>query len=115
MSLGSSKDGETPQSTSLQCSNASASSPPALLLLYDITSKMSFDNIRVSPAVGRECFSPGIGVVGALLGWLGVWGSWEPVLPVRTGCSGQAQPGGSSSQGTWLGAARLGEFCLRTW
>ncbi|KFQ61438.1 Ras-related protein Rab-37, partial [Pelecanus crispus] len=31
---------------SLQWGNASASSLPALLLLYDITSKMSFDNIR---------------------------------------------------------------------
>ncbi|NXU87978.1 RAB37 protein, partial [Xiphorhynchus elegans] len=30
----------------------------ALLLLYDITSKMSFDNIRVSPPVGQERVPP---------------------------------------------------------
>lgn len=115
MGLGSGRGGETIQSTCLQCSNASASSPPALLLLYDITSKMSFDNIRVSPAEGWECFSAGSGLVAALFGWPGVWGRWEPVLPVSTACSGQPQPAGSSSQGTWLGAAWLGEFCLRTW
>lgn len=65
--------GETGQSTSVQQGNASASSLPALLLLYDITSKMSFDNIRVSPLRwSGACFSPGIGVVGALRGLLGV-------------------------------------------
>lgn len=46
----------------------SAPSLPALLLLYDITSKMSFDNIRVSAPAPRS--SPGIGdTCGFFLGW----------------------------------------------
>ncbi|KAI1232391.1 hypothetical protein IHE44_0006851 [Lamprotornis superbus] len=51
----------------------------ALLLLYDITSKMSFDNIRVSPTVGWECFSPGLGPwVPCLAGW--VFGAAESLF-----------------------------------
>ena len=63
--------GETIRSASLQRGNASASSLPALLLLYDITSKMSFDNIRVSALRGLgTCFSPGVG------GWVPHMACW---------------------------------------
>lgn len=86
MGLGSGGDH---QSASLQWGNASASSLPALLLLYDITSKMSFDNIRVSPLHGLGArFLPGFGVLGALHDLLGVWGSLKPVLHVSTSCLG---------------------------
>lgn len=100
---------ETGRSASLQWSNASASSLPALLLLYDITSKMSFDNIRVSPCRGSgACFSLGIGVVGALRGLLGVWGSLKPVLHISCGCLGQTQPAGSWSPGRLAGRCTAG-------
>lgn len=77
------------QDTSLQWGNAAASSLPALLLLYDITSKMSFDNIRVSPLHGLGAhFLAGFGVLGALHDLLGVWGSLKPVLHVSNSCFG---------------------------
>lgn len=101
--------GETARSASLQQGNASASSLPALLLLYDITSKMSFDNIRVSPFCGLgACFSPGIGLVGALFGLLGVWGSLKPGLHVRALCCGQTQPARSYFLGCLAGCCMAG-------
>lgn len=101
--------GETSRSTSLQRGNASTSSLPALLLLYDITSKMSFDNIRVSPLRrSGVCFSLGTGVVGALCGLLGVWGSLKLVLHARTSCFSQSQPAGSLSPGHLAGHCTAG-------
>lgn len=77
------------QGTSLQWGNAAASSLPALLLLYDITSKMSFDNIRVSPLHGLGAhFLTGFGVLSALHDLQGVWGSLKPVLHVSNSCFG---------------------------